>query len=224
MQKLTATIDNVIFTIRDNELHVLMVRRATSPFVGQWALPGGAVDTDKDADSKSAASRILKLKTGLNISYLEQLKTYIGNFDPRGYTVSVAHFALTRDADLLPKVDSVHEAKWVPVSMLKDLQIAFIHEEIINDAIVRLQQKSRYSLIPLYCLPRNFTVPELCRVLSVILGREVARMTVHRRIDKMDEITKLEGTKSTGKSGRSGTLYTANKPIDQITFDRNLVD
>ena len=35
--------DLVIFTIREQRLHVLLIERAVPPFAGRWALPGGFI-------------------------------------------------------------------------------------------------------------------------------------------------------------------------------------
>jgi ADP-ribose pyrophosphatase YjhB (NUDIX family) len=224
-QELTVTVDNVIFAIREKELHVLLVKRATEPFIEHWALPGGKLGTDIDGDAQASASRILEEKTGLRINYLEQIKTYSGNFDPRGYTVSVAHFALTDDANLKPSVNSVEDARWVPVDLLGELKLAFIHKDIIEDAVERLQEKARYSLLPLYCLTKNFTIPAFTNVLSVILGKNIQRKTVQRRLEQVSAIKKVKGVEmDSNKPGRSSQLYTLNKPIADITFERNLVD
>ena len=39
-EKLSFTVDLVIFTVRDEHLQVLLVKRAEHPFKGCWALPG----------------------------------------------------------------------------------------------------------------------------------------------------------------------------------------
>ncbi|MGH3166235.1 MAG: NUDIX hydrolase, partial [Trebonia sp.] len=38
---LTVTVDLAIFTVRDGELQVLLIRRGNEPFRGMLALPGG---------------------------------------------------------------------------------------------------------------------------------------------------------------------------------------
>lgn len=229
-QTLTVTVDNVIFTVTNQQLMVLLTKRATAPFAGDYALPGGRLETDKDIDANRAASRILNEKTGLGINYLDQLKTYSGNFDPRGYTVSVAHFALTHFQPLNPKVMSVENAKWVPVDMLEDLTLAFIHRDIITDALDRLREKARYSLIPLYCLPTQFTVAQYAGVLQTILGKPVFPKTLLRRfeqVNKEGDIIVPTGTKAPlapGQRGKGGDLYVLTKPIADITFSRNLME
>ncbi|HEY5669390.1 MAG TPA: NUDIX hydrolase, partial [Anaerolineales bacterium] len=87
------TVDIVIFTLRENRLQVLLIRRANQPFAGYWALPGGFVQVDESLED--AAARELSEETGIEQAYLEQLYTYGDpERDPRGRVVSVAYFAL----------------------------------------------------------------------------------------------------------------------------------
>ena len=68
------TTDVVIFTIKDNKLQVLLVKRANEPFKGRWAIPGGFIRLSENLDN--AALRILKEKTNVDNIYLEQLYTF----------------------------------------------------------------------------------------------------------------------------------------------------
>jgi 8-oxo-dGTP pyrophosphatase MutT (NUDIX family) len=44
------TVDLVIFALSAEGLEVLTLRRTENPFAGRWALPGGWVHVDEDAD------------------------------------------------------------------------------------------------------------------------------------------------------------------------------
>ena len=67
----SVTVDLVIFTIANNDLQVLLIRRAGEPFKNRWALPGGFIEIDESLEK--AAARELKEEAGVTSVYLEQL-------------------------------------------------------------------------------------------------------------------------------------------------------
>ncbi len=52
-------VDITIFTIENDTLKVLLVKRGLPPFQGSWALPGGALRLDQDESLEAAALREL---------------------------------------------------------------------------------------------------------------------------------------------------------------------
>jgi len=123
----SVTVDLVIFTIIDNDLKMLLIKRKGHPFQGHWAMPGGFVnvgtaDVDHGEDLESAAHRELEEKTGLpkGSCYLEQLYTFgEPNRDHRTRVISVAYYALVRST-LAPlvKAGGADDARWFSVSQL----------------------------------------------------------------------------------------------------------
>jgi 8-oxo-dGTP diphosphatase len=82
-----------MFTIREETLQLLLIKRAAEPFKGCWALPGGFVNPDESLET--AAARELEEETGVSGVYLEQLYTYgAPDRDPRDRIISVAYYAL----------------------------------------------------------------------------------------------------------------------------------
>ncbi len=92
-QHILLAVDNIIFTIVKDKLHVVLIQRAAEPFMNAWAIPGGFVHDDETVDE--AAYRELAEETNVKNVYLEQLYTFGElNRDPRGRVVSCAHIAL----------------------------------------------------------------------------------------------------------------------------------
>src|ERR1700741_3485928 len=89
----SVTVDIVIFTLQERELHVLLVKRKHWPFEGRWAIPGGFINMDESLEL--AARRELEEETGVRDIYLEQLYTFgEPKRDPRTRVISVAYIAL----------------------------------------------------------------------------------------------------------------------------------
>ncbi len=53
-------VDTALFTIHDERLCLILARRREAPFAGALALPGGFVHIDEDADTESAARRVIR--------------------------------------------------------------------------------------------------------------------------------------------------------------------
>ncbi|MBL8484267.1 MAG: NUDIX hydrolase, partial [Rhodocyclaceae bacterium] len=138
------TVDTVLLTLCGGALHVALLKREHAPFEGVLALPGGYVRTRQDNDTRDAAARVLRDKAGIESPYLEQLATFSGpGRDPRGWSISVAYYALVPEALLRAGHGAV---SLLPVERLPALP--FDHKSIIAAALQRVRAKSQYSSLP----------------------------------------------------------------------------
>lgn len=173
-----STVDVVIFTVLDDQLQVLLVKRPEGPdepFPNAWALPGGFVDVEQDESLQACARRKLLAKTGVSSPYLEQLGSWGSKTrDPRGWSATHAYFALLPVASVQLGQDHEKPASWHPVNESAIVhQLAFDHSNILQTAVERLRAKVEYTSLPAFLLPEPFTLPQLQRVYEAVLGRPV---------------------------------------------------
>jgi 8-oxo-dGTP diphosphatase len=209
------TADAVLFTIRADRLHVLLVRRANEPSAGAWALPGGY--TDMSESLEETVSRELREETGIRDIWMEQLYTFdrperrdaqgrvvVQGRDPRGRTVSVAFYALVPHAADPQGGDDATDAAWHPVDGLPEL--AFDHAEVIEYAVWRLRNKIEYSSIGFHFLPDTFTLPQLQRVYEAVLGQPIDRRNFRKKVLQA-AVLEPTGSQTRSARGRPATLY-----------------
>jgi 8-oxo-dGTP diphosphatase len=203
----SVTVDLVLFTIRDEKLCALMVRRGREPFRSRWALPGGFVEEDEDLPD--AARRELEEETGLEDPrvHLEQLATYgAPGRDPRGRVVSIAYLALAAELPDPAAADDAADAEWRPVNELlaRRVRLAFDHRRILEDGLERARAKLEYSPLATAFCAREFTVAELRRVYEIVWGVELDPRNFHRKVTGSANFLVPTG-KSTTRNGGSST-------------------
>jgi 8-oxo-dGTP diphosphatase len=133
------TADVVLFGLRNDKLHTLLIRRRHEPFAGTWALPGGFVDADEPVEL--AARRELREETGVaNVKALDLVGVYGDpGRDPRGWTVSAAYLALVKIEDHAAAAgDDAAEVAWHPAR--RPPPLAFDHRTILKQAITLLRR------------------------------------------------------------------------------------
>lgn len=217
----TLAVSTVILALRKKEgeaqssLWLPLVRRLREPYKGQWALPGGPLPSDLSLEQ--AAGSTLKRATGLVPGYLEQLYAFgdvlrtpdhhvkrdggpltvpAADEAPANRTVSVVYWASIPATEV--SRTRVHEnIRWFPLDELPVL--AFDHNEIIEYAKYRLQNKVEYSRIAHSFLGEEFTLAQLREVYEAILERPLDPANFRRQIAASKSIIdtgrRVEGTR-----------------------------
>jgi len=208
------TTDIVIFTIREDELKVLLINRALPPYKNEWALPGGFIKEEESLEE--GARRELEEETGVKKVFLEQLYTFgQPDRDPRERVITVAYYALVPSDELEIRAASDAESvRWFRIKKLPDL--AFDHKRILKMAYERLTAKLDYSTIAFQFMPKDFTLSELQHVYEVILREPIDKRNFRKRTLSLNLI------KETGKERKAGAhrpakLYRVKNP-DRIHF------
>lgn len=212
------TVDIVLMTIHQGELAIALIEREAEPFKGRHALIGGYVHVDEDKDAEAAVHRILKEKAGLEGFFFEQLMTFTGrDRDPRGWSASIAYFALVPRAVLAEQVGRSLILR--PVSDPGDLP--FDHAAIVAAARERLRGKGAYSTIAARLLPDTFTMSELQATYEMVLGERLDPSAFRRKITDLGLLEEVTGEKrQTREARRPTTLYRLKAPAS--VFDRRI--
>lgn len=202
------SVDPVIFTFHNDELCVLVVKRKNKPFKDCWGIPGGRVNKEQCSDLAEALQDKLKLKTGLENVFFEQLATYgSDDMDPRGWSVTTVYLALVHESDLEFKIIKNSEpVKWMPLNEVENsTKMAFWHRKIILAGYERLRDKSLYTDLPVNFMPELFTYPMLRKVYEKILNISITRQSFARRMDSAN-IFEDTGLREEGRN-RPSPLY-----------------
>ncbi len=203
------TTDIVVFTIGDQCLQALLIKRNNEPFKDKWALPGGFVDIDEDLDT--GASRELEEETNVTGVYLEQLYTFgQPDRDPRERVITVAYYALIPPEKLTPVAASdAAEVKWFALDNLPPL--AFDHRAIVDTAQQRISAKTRYSTIAFQFLPERFTLSELQGVFEILLRENLDKRNFRKWILALNCVEETGEIRRNGQH-RPAKLYCAKNP------------
>jgi ADP-ribose pyrophosphatase YjhB (NUDIX family) len=215
-----STVDIAIFAVREDVLHVLLVRRpgrGEEPYPGKWALPGGFVDVDRDADLEACARRKLHEKTGMSAPYLEQVGSWGGaRRDPRGWSATHVYFALVAADEASDAATA--DAQWHAVEAALRLSLAFDHSLLLAAAVERLRSKVEYTSLPAFLLPKEFTLPELQRAYETILGRVLEKSAFRTRILATDLVVEVPRRRE--GPNRPAQLYRLRSRKDPVFFQR----
>jgi 8-oxo-dGTP diphosphatase len=208
MPEVICSVDVVLLTLSEGSLNVALLRRDHAPFQRALALPGGFIHPEEDADTVESAARVLRVKTGIESPYLEQLATFSGQSrDPRGWSLAVAYYALVPSA----LIESAASADVVlrPAIDLKGLP--FDHSQIVEAALSRVRNKSAYSSLPVYLCGETFTLPRLQAVYEAVLGEPINKVSFRRKMEELEILEPIAGALESGKAHRPAQLYRLRK-------------
>lgn len=200
-----STVDSIIFTIHNNQLKILTIKREKPPFLGKLSLPGGYIHADENQDTfiEETVSRVLKEKTGVDTPYMEQLHTFgSATRDPRGWSISVSYISLI-PWHMIQENTSQH---WININDIENIDFAFDHKDIIKTALKRIQSKVNYSILPVYLLPEKFTQTDLQKVYELVLGITLDKSAFRKKINALDFLEDT-GEKDYNVTFRPPSLY-----------------
>ena len=191
----------------------MLWRRATEPFVGSWALPGGPLLADETLGASVARQLASKVEVR-QLSHLEQLETRSDpGRDPRGRTVATAYLGLI-PSDVDPALPA--DTAWHPTDALPET--AFDHGSMVGSALARLRAKLSYTNIGFALSPPVFTVAELRDIYVAALGYEVTATNLQRVLLRRGVLEATGDISAPGRAGgRPAMLYRFAASALQVT-------
>lgn len=157
-QPVLVAIDCIIFGFDGAAIKLLLIQRGFEPERGKWSLMGGFLQPGENLNE--AADRILKLLTGLEGVYMEQLYAFSDpERDPEERTVSVAYFALIDIHRYEKQLSDQYHAEWFLLS--KKPRLIFDHDDMVRHARKQLRYKAALHPLLFELLPLKFTIPQL---------------------------------------------------------------
>lgn len=198
------SVDNLIFTVVDGQLKILLVKYTEGLASGKWGLIGHWVKMDESLDE--AALRVIKEVTLVNDLFLEQLSAF-GQVDryPLARIITVAYYALVRFDDVkINAGEKKVDVAWFDVEKVPKL--IFDHEQILRAAIKQLQYKVRHEPIGFSLLPEKFSLLQLQEIYEAVLGQKLDKPNFRRKILKMNLLIDCH-EKQKNVAHRAASLY-----------------
>jgi len=203
-------VELVVMSVVEGRLAVLLGKREQAPYAGLWALPGGVVRIDLDANLDESAERVAQERLGISVPYLRQ-QCVVGGAtrDPRApWAISIIYRALTRLEEFTPNAGKRLQAlRWCPVDdAIAGRKLAFDHSMLIQQAVSTAREEIDRLELPFGYLPDQFTLGELQATCEALLGHRLDKSSFRRRIDERTLIEPVAGEMRVG-AFRPAQLY-----------------
>lgn len=204
--KFHVAVDCIIFGFNKDGLSLLLLKRNMEPFMGEWSLMGGFVQTGESVDD--AAKRVLKEYTGLDQVYMQQVGAFGDvNREPNERVISVAYYALININDYDKQLVEEHNGYWAGINDLPNL--LFDHLQMVEQARDLMKKKASREPIGFNLLPELFTLTQLQNLYEAIYGYAIDKRNFRKKVADMDFIEQTEFIDK-ASSRRGARLYKFN--------------
>ncbi len=170
-----------IFTVENGNVKVLLIKRTNAPYKDMWALVGGALHNDEDLEV--GLRREIKEKTGM-----EDLELVLANVfgkvhrSPVMRMVAISYVGVidSKKVSFLKETLKTSDAMWFDIRNIP--QLAYDHEEIIQDSLLKLKDLIGRTNILKSLFPDKFTLPELQKAYEIIWNKELDRRNFRKKL------------------------------------------
>ena len=199
----------VLLTADSGELKVLLVKRLNNPFLGKWALPGGAVYNNETIDD--AILRELKEKTSIDNIQPKMFNVFSKvNRAPQMRMICVAYLAVIDKSAIsfTKQTTKTDDADWVKMEDIPH-DLAYDHNEIVESALDYLKTEVWKSGILKKLFPQGVTMSELHQVYCKILGVNLDRRNFRKKL-LVGGFVSDSGNVKQEKGKKPAIIYTIN--------------
>lgn len=189
------------FAVDAGQLQVLLGQRAEAPHKGRWALPGGVLRIDKDADLDAACQRVAQERLGVALPQPRQVAVVGGRRrDPRApWALSIVYRAMVRpDALGVVAGKRLTELRWRPAEEASTAPLAFDHAALVQRAVEQLRGEVAALQFPPGLVDPQFTLGELQAASEVVLGHPLDKSSFRRRLDAAGAVEPVQGAMRLG--------------------------
>lgn len=202
-----------IFTVEKGITKVLLIKRKNNPYKDMWALVGGALYNNEELII--GMKREIKEKTGITDTDLILCNIFSKvNRSSIMRMIGISYLGVldSERVKFLKNTLKTSDADWVPIDKIPNL--AYDHNEILNDALENLKVQILKTDILKSLFPNDFTIPELQKVYESILNKKFDRRNFRRKLINMNLIVDTNKTR----------VFEGNKPAKLYRFNDNIVD
>lgn len=226
------SVDCVVIGFDTTGLKVLLIERDNPDYTEgkNYQLPGDLIRNTENLDD--AANRVLKELTNLDKLYLEQFAAFGDpqrvkrendlewlrkmRKDPDARVVTIGYFSLIKPEDFAPTANSfARKAEWVRLENVPEL--AFDHNQILEQGLEALKNKMRTEPVGFELLPEKFTLNQFQKLYETVFGYSIDKRNFRRKIQSMDFLVGLN-EKQRGVAHKPAQLYTFNKENYENSF------
>ncbi len=203
-----------LFTIVNEEVKVLLIRKQTEPYKGYWMLP--RVKASNDASLKDSSKLMLEKLNFETVNIYENNTMCDFEREPGFNIINVLFVGFLDSVRVeLNKEETSFEKEWFSINKLP--KMAYNHFEIVNKNIDFLREKiKRASILNLF-FPSDFSLPELQRVYETLLNIEIDRRNFRKKFLHYNLLEET-GMKNEDTNGRPSKLYMFKENYEDVSL------
>lgn len=213
--ELTNVVESLLslYTIDEEKVKVLLMRKKTDPYRGYWVLPGSTLATYESLEDN--INNVVCEKIGYKPNYIKQCMVFS---EPNRYgderVISCLFMGLIDNVTIkLSKNDNERvELDWFAIDSIPKL--GYDHGLILEKSINFLRKELLNTKTIKNLFPSDFTLPELQRVYEQILNKSLDRRNFRKKFVNMGLIEET-GEKSEGSNGRPAKYYTFKENVKE---------